>query len=43
MMKNMYNEGDDQMKKMIGEAMTKATRGGAQGGGDLPGMGDLSG
>ena len=27
MMKDMYNEGDENMKKVIGEAMMKAQRG----------------
>lgn len=38
MMKDMYNDGDDQMKKVIGEAMLKSKQG--KGGmDDMPGMG----
>eukprot|EP00523_Entomoneis_sp_CCMP467_P000308 CAMPEP_0168744924 /NCGR_PEP_ID=MMETSP0724-20121128/14346_1 /TAXON_ID=265536 /ORGANISM="Amphiprora sp., Strain CCMP467" /LENGTH=293 /DNA_ID=CAMNT_0008792607 /DNA_START=20 /DNA_END=901 /DNA_ORIENTATION=- len=50
MMKNMYDEGDDNMKKMIGETMMKQRRGelGGDGGmgdmmGGMGGMGDLGG
>lgn len=30
MMKQMYDDGDDNMKKMIGEAMLKSQKGGAE-------------
>ena len=38
MMKNMYDEGDDNMKKIIGEAMMKS-RDGSNTSGDGPGIG----
>lgn len=38
MMKDMYQDGDDNMKKIIGEAMMKA-----QNGEKSPGLGDLGG
>jgi calcyclin binding protein len=42
MMKDMYNDGDDNMKKIIGEAMLKSKQGGKDGGmGDMPDMGDM--
>jgi calcyclin binding protein len=46
LMKQMYDEGDDSMKKMIGETMQKQREGklGADGGmgmGDIGGMGDM--
>lgn len=39
MMKNMYDEGDDSMKKVIGEAMMKSQRGEKM---DKPDMNDMS-
>mmetsp|Transcript_19839 Transcript_19839/g.32573 ORF Transcript_19839/g.32573 Transcript_19839/m.32573 type:complete len:281 (-) Transcript_19839:665-1507(-) len=43
LMKDMYENGDDNMKKMIGETMYKQRTGqlGKDGGGGLPGMGDM--
>ena len=40
MMKQMYDDGDDSMKKTIGEAMAKSRQGTAQGLGDssMPGL-----
>eukprot|EP00549_Striatella_unipunctata_P023331 CAMPEP_0118688696 /NCGR_PEP_ID=MMETSP0800-20121206/9065_1 /TAXON_ID=210618 ORGANISM="Striatella unipunctata, Strain CCMP2910" /NCGR_SAMPLE_ID=MMETSP0800 /ASSEMBLY_ACC=CAM_ASM_000638 /LENGTH=318 /DNA_ID=CAMNT_0006585987 /DNA_START=62 /DNA_END=1019 /DNA_ORIENTATION=+ len=44
MMKDMYESGDDNMKKMIGETMMKQRNGQLGGGGDgVPGMGGLDG
>lgn len=46
MMKNMYEEGDENMKKIIGEAMLKSQRGEKPtppGKGGLAGMDDFGG
>ena len=42
MMKDMYNDGDDSMKKMIGEAMEKSQRGEKMEPPDMKNMGDLT-
>ncbi len=39
MMKNMYDEGDENMKKIIGEAMLKSRNGEKMGSPSLPSMG----
>ena len=42
MMKDMYDSGDDQMKKVIGEAMLKSKTGGGPGAfDDKGGLGDI--
>mmetsp|Transcript_51223 Transcript_51223/g.76009 ORF Transcript_51223/g.76009 Transcript_51223/m.76009 type:complete len:292 (+) Transcript_51223:44-919(+) len=43
MMKDMYDEGDDNMKKMIGETMMKQRNGELGKDMDMPGMGGLGG
>ena len=40
MMKNMYDEGDENMKKIIGEAMLKSRNGEKMSSPSLPTMGD---
>merc|ERR1712065_64188 len=43
MMRDMYEDGDDNMKRVIGEAMMKAQRGEKSDPPDMPGMGGMGG
>jgi len=43
MMKNLYDEGDDSMKKVIGEAMMKSQRGEKSDPSEMPDMPDMKG